>query len=202
MATESPTARIGAATNQPTLWPPRGICCPRGANKSADWNQLQSRAVSPIDFVADFFPRSILEFIGQSFAAKGDERWKFFWFAFLLFQNQAKPMFGQGTKGGFFLARQTLRALEKVIGDFDGCFHNMATHIRIGGRPYQAVFPGVWRRMDEQSQGRVLRIEKCSPLILLVKNAVLQIQVANYHRATNAGNPVVGQQNDIFRTAS
>ena len=54
----------------------------------------------------------------------------------------------------------------------------------------------------QKSQWRVLRIRKCSPLILLVKSAVLQIQVANYHRATNTGNPVVGQQNGKFRTAS
>ena len=31
--------------------------------------------------------------------------------------------------------------LAAIIGDFDGRLHNMATHIRVVGHPYQAVFP-------------------------------------------------------------
>jgi hypothetical protein len=39
------------------------------------------------------------------------------------------------------LARDALDAFKKVVGNFDGCFHNMAAHIRMDGRPYQAAFP-------------------------------------------------------------
>jgi len=72
--------------------------------------------------------------------------------------------------------------------------HTSRTDIPLTGR-------GEARELGQRLR-RVLRIRKCSPLILLVKNAVLQIQVSNYYRATNVGYLVVGQQNDKFRTAS
>src|SRR5476649_1297242 len=138
---ESPTLRIDGAGNQPVPLTPRGTRCLRGANKPKCWCQPQSRAVSLVNFIADLFPRSVLEFIRQSFAAKSDERRKFFGFAFLLFQNQTKAVFGEGAKSGFFFPSHALRAFKKIVGDFNGRLHNMAAHIRMDGCPYQELFP-------------------------------------------------------------
>src|SRR5262245_37047196 len=50
-------------------------------------------------------------------------------------------MLGEGAESGLFSANHFLSALEEIVGNFNGCLHNMATHIRIAGDPYQVVFP-------------------------------------------------------------
>jgi len=54
----------------------------------------------------------------------------------------------RGREKWFFLSGHALRAFKKVVSDFNGRFHNMATHIRMDGHPYQAVFPKNLKRRD------------------------------------------------------
>jgi hypothetical protein len=54
--------------------------------------------------------------------------------------DQPKPGFGQSTKGSLFLSGQVLDSQEKVVCNFDGRFHKMATHTRMYGDPYQVLF--------------------------------------------------------------
>ena len=54
-------------------------------------------------------------------------------------ENKSQAFFGEGSESGSLLSSEFLRALEKVIGDFDGRLHDMATHTNPHGRPYQGV---------------------------------------------------------------
>jgi hypothetical protein len=40
-----------------------------------------------------------------------------------------------------FLSRHLLGALKKIVSDFNGRLHNMATHTHTAGDPYQVAFP-------------------------------------------------------------
>src|SRR5712671_3987534 len=154
---ESPTARTHAAGNQSTPLPPHGICCPRGVNKSAGWNQPQSRAVSPVNFVTDFVPGGVLELVGQSLATESYQGRKFSGFALFFFQHDPQALLGQRAEGCLFLACNALGALEKIISDFNGCLHNMATHIRMDGCPYQEVFLACARHRASRKSARSIR---------------------------------------------
>src|SRR6266571_3579260 len=134
-------AWIDAARNQSIPLPVREIRSPRGANKSAGWNQPRSRAPASVNFVADLVPAGVLEFSGHPFSAKGNERGKFPGFALLLLQHQPQSLLGQRAESCFFLPGDPLRAFEQIVGNFDGGLHNMAAHILMEGHPYQAMFP-------------------------------------------------------------
>src|ERR1035437_1867069 len=130
-----------AAGSQLNLLHPCGIYCLRGANRSADWNQLLSRAVSPVYFVAQLLPGRILKFFGQTATANSDEWGKLSGFGLLLLlQHEPQSLLSECTEGGFFLSGEALHPLEKVIRDFNGGLHNMATHTCMAGHPYQEPF--------------------------------------------------------------
>jgi hypothetical protein len=56
-------------------------------------------------------------------------------------QHQPKALFGQGTEGRLFFPGKALGALKKVVGDFNGHLHDMATHTPMDCHPYQVAFP-------------------------------------------------------------
>src|SRR5664280_1990976 len=114
----------------------------RDGRRPAGWCQWRSCAMSTINFVADFFPRSVLELVSQS-AALNHERLPFplRGFGLFLLQHNPQALFGQRAEGRFLLARDALDALKKVVGNFDGRLHNMATHIHTSGHPDQAALP-------------------------------------------------------------
>src|ERR1017187_1738988 len=139
---ESPMKQGCCGGNQAAPLRPHDAGFPGGGNRPAGSYQARSCSPSPIDFIPNLVPVPILEFVGQSAPAISDQRWKFFYFALLLFlQHQSQALLGNGAESGLFFSGDSLRALEQVIGDFNRCLHNMATHIRTAGRPYQAPFP-------------------------------------------------------------
>src|ERR1035441_4003428 len=118
------------------------ILNPRGRRKPAGWYPAQSCAVALVNFVADFFPRSVLEFIRQPAALEGDKfPFPFGGLGLLFLEHNPQSLLRQRAKGRFLLSRDALDAFKKVVGDFYGRLHNMATHIRTDGHPYQAPFP-------------------------------------------------------------
>jgi len=60
--------------------------------------------------------------------------------------TQAQALLRQRAKSRLSLSGSLLGTLEEVIGDFNRCLHNMASHTCTTGRPYQRVFP-YWKRI-------------------------------------------------------
>src|SRR5437868_3077400 len=95
---------------------------PGGARKRADWCRPQSLAAF-VNQIADLLPVPIPKLWIE--AAAANWRFPFPCLGPRLFLSQYQPqtLFGEGAKGGLFLARDLLRAFEELIRNFNRCLH-------------------------------------------------------------------------------
>src|SRR5436309_11151238 len=116
--------------------------CPSDGNRRADWCPPRSCAAPLVNLIADSIPVPILELVRWPAAPKCDQRWKFLG-SIEVFSREDQTQSGlrQRAEGSLLLSGEALGPLKKVVGDFNGRLHNMATHIRMDGHPYQAAFP-------------------------------------------------------------
>src|SRR5438477_6476456 len=123
------------AAHRAAPWRACGRGCPRGENTRADSCRSRSCPAAAVDLRADPLPVRVLELLAEAAFPVSDERRRLLQTAALpAGQHHPQSSLGQGPKRGLLLARETLHALEEVVGYFDRRLHqlmlcDMVTHI-------------------------------------------------------------------------
>src|SRR5438270_12165711 len=123
------------AAHRAAPWRACGRGCPRGENTRADSCRSRSCPAAAVDLRADPLPVRVLELLAEAAFPVSDERRRLLQTAALpAGQHHPQSSLGQGPKRGLLLARETLHALEEVVGYLDRRLHqpivcDMATHI-------------------------------------------------------------------------
>src|SRR2546429_2002781 len=105
------------AAHRAAPWRECGSGCPRGENRRADSCRSRSCPAAAVDLRADPLPVRVLELLAEAAFPVSDERRRLLQTAALpAGQHHPQSSLGQGPKRGLLLARETLHALEEVVG--------------------------------------------------------------------------------------
>src|SRR5438105_10717415 len=116
------------AAHRAAPWRACGMGCPRGENRRADSCRSRSCPAAAVDLRADPLPVQVLELLAEAAFPVSDERRRLLQTAALpAGQHHPQSSLGQGPKRGLLLARETLHALEEVVGYLDRRFHQPTT---------------------------------------------------------------------------